>query len=817
MVVNGVWSDSGKVEEGFVETSKSGPSRGRLEDTAPHRDRPRRIGRFVVLERIGAGGMGTVFAAFDAQLDRRVAIKVVNRPATVDQDRLVREAQALAALSHPNVVPVFELGEHEGAWYVAMEYVDGTTLDRYLDERGDVSWREIVRLFTEAGQGLDAVHAAGLIHRDFKPENVMVGRDGRVRVMDFGLARGIDPEMVHRETPVRVDLNGLAEKFQTHLTAHGNVMGTPLYMAPEQYTARGIDARVDVFAFCVAFYEALLGQPPYRAKNVQALFRKIESGERCPLPEAAARIPAWLLTLVERGLDPDPKLRWPNMGSLLAALRTGPGRSRIRLAGRVSVATAAAAVLTVGTLAFGDGDEEACVAPYAHLVEQTFTPEREAAIGEAFRGFGPRFVESSARATGKSLRRHAQQLLETKRVSCTAQLGDARVSDPAFDAQSACLETARLTLDRVATELERGDAEAAERFDRLLGELVVPSSCLATAPTRVAEVSGPPGNSGGEVTRELLSARVRHAAGRADGGWKTFADLRAQAREDGSPFDEALVVIAELETLAPTLSPDERVARSMNALEIATLSGDRGLEARALLSMIETDTTGDPRLETQRRRHWATLAKTKIAQLQTPPNLQFTLLRRFAALEEDAADYAAALRFAQESVRLAQSLATGPDVRLARAQAHLAHAHMMRGEFGEAVRHGQEARAQWAALVGPKHPVLAAIDQDLAATANAHGDYDAAIVLFGRAQRALVDAYGPDAPEVGQLLPGLARAYDRSGRPRRAHTLLAEYLQDGHAPRRGPGNQRAQARRHLCDIEWRLGEASGVVPCDRSD
>jgi serine/threonine protein kinase len=222
-----------------------------------------RLGRHLLLDVIGEGGMGVVYAAYDVQLDRKVAIKLLRSRGNVQaQRRMLREAQAMARISHPNVVPVYDVGVHEQQTFLVMEFIDGVTLRTWLRQRRR-SQRELLSTFIAAGNGLAAAHEQGLVHRDFKPDNVMIRRDGRAVVMDFGLVRGqeVEPEASSFESaepsPVR---SSVLEPTLTHADA---IMGTPNYMAPEQFAGRETDARTDQFSFCVALWEALFEQRPF--------------------------------------------------------------------------------------------------------------------------------------------------------------------------------------------------------------------------------------------------------------------------------------------------------------------------------------------------------------------------------------------------------------------------------------------------------------------------------------------------------------------------------------------------------------------------
>ncbi|HEY0138891.1 MAG TPA: protein kinase, partial [Nannocystis sp.] len=285
------------------------------------RDHPARIGRYLVIGPLGEGGMGLVFAAYDPQLDRKVAIKLV-RPAYTEssggeaQARLVREAQALARLRHPNIVTVYEVGAFGEEVYVAMEFVDGVTLRTWQFEHAR-SWREILRVYQAAARGLAAAHRGGLVHRDFKPDNVLVTKDGEPRVLDFGLAFS-DGSKPATGAPHSAPLDA-------HLTLTGALLGTPAYMSPEQFEGRAVDARTDVFAFAVALYEALYGARPYAGTTVAEICVALHDGRVSP-PPPFVKIPGWLRRAVLRGLKTDPNERLPDMDAVLRVLGRDPAR-----------------------------------------------------------------------------------------------------------------------------------------------------------------------------------------------------------------------------------------------------------------------------------------------------------------------------------------------------------------------------------------------------------------------------------------------------------------------------------------------------------
>lgn len=331
---------------------------------------PTRIGRFPLIRRLGAGGMGAVYAAYDELLDRKVALKIMHpqRSGSIGQrQRTLVEARALARVTHPSVVTVYEVGEADLNIYISMEYIEGKTLS---DWRGDAlrSWRQILDMYLQAGDGLHAAHQAGIVHRDFKPSNVLVGGDGRPRVVDFGLARlgGQSAASVelpsalsgpHRtvSAPASADdgsisagrvvsasdtAAGLPEgepRPQTlsgggtgsvggdRVTRIGSISGTPGYMSPEQYIGGDVDARSDQFSFCAALFEALYGFLPFPGETLEELAESVHGPVRPPPP--SSQVPIEVHRAILRGLSQKPDARFPNMGELLAVLRVEHGHT----------------------------------------------------------------------------------------------------------------------------------------------------------------------------------------------------------------------------------------------------------------------------------------------------------------------------------------------------------------------------------------------------------------------------------------------------------------------------------------------------------
>ncbi len=334
--------------------------------------------------------MGSVYAAYDPELDREVALKL-HRGLAEEQSRLQREAQAMAQLAHPNVAGVHDVGRVDAQVFIAIELIDDPTLRAWLEQTGHPLAQRL-DVLTQAGRGLIATHEAGLVHRDFKPDNVMIGADGRARVLDFALARG------HAAGPSPT-VSDRASWMKT-LTHNGALIGTPLYMSPEQYRGEPADARSDQFSFCVVLYEALYGQPPFDGRTFDELAKAVTSGRvREHASEDRVRVPTAIRRVIVRGLRVDPAQRWPSMTALLDALERASRRRRRAwlLAGGVAV------LLAVPGTVYGQRAwvQRACDAE-ARVLDPAYDADARAQISAAFEASGLDYAaDASARVQAK--------------------------------------------------------------------------------------------------------------------------------------------------------------------------------------------------------------------------------------------------------------------------------------------------------------------------------------------------------------------------------------------------------------------------------
>ncbi len=445
------------------------------------------VGRYTVLTTVGRGATGVVVSAFDPQLDRKVALKFLHRALadTAAHDRIRQEAQALARLTHTNVIRVHDVGTYEGRVFMATELVPGADLASWRDQVRP-GWREVVRTMLAAGEGLAAAHAAGLVHRDFKPRNVLMGDDGRPRVTDFGQARGYDEERSSYTRPPPSDEPLDERSFDGSVTRTGALAGTPAYMAPEQLDGAPPDPLADQWSFCVSLYEMLWGRRPFQGPDFQRLAAAIRSGS-IPAPPARPRVPRALRRVLRRGLCVDPQQRFDSMTSLLSAMRRAVYWPR-RVAW-VVLPTAAASALAVATVPSSPDAADYCEQNERRL-DALWDGERRATIAEAFDHSGLAYAATSWERVRSRIDQFAGELRTAQRQACEAeQRGETD------DGRMLCVHRRFAELSRLVHLLENADASTVEHAVEATGALERLASC--------DDQPGPPAPSDPERRREL--------------------------------------------------------------------------------------------------------------------------------------------------------------------------------------------------------------------------------------------------------------------------------------------------------------------------
>ncbi len=425
---------------------------------------PVKIGRYTVVRPIGAGGMGMVYAAYDDELNRKIAVKLLRSGSSEhDRARLFREAQAMAKLSHPNVLTVHEVGTFEDQVYVAMEFVRGQNLRDWLRE-APRPWRTIIDRFVLAGRGLAAAHAVGLVHRDFKPANVLVGDDGQIMVSDFGLVRSAGDGS--NELSQRPQMSPLQMPLSTSLTMTGMIMGTPAYMSPEQHLGQASDARSDQFSFCVALYEALYGVLPFAGETLLELAQTVTTGQLRD-PPRDSKVPVWVWRLLLRGLATTPAERWPTIDELLDELSRDPERAA-RL--RRNAALIIALVMTVITgliWLVRERGEAASTSAQAEARAQQKKDDAERERDRAFADLEEQLKETE-RALAEAKKQREVAEAQTRRAEKQTQLAEQQTR--LAEERRGEAETQRRLVEGQRKEADRQRREAEHQTGRAVAE-----------------------------------------------------------------------------------------------------------------------------------------------------------------------------------------------------------------------------------------------------------------------------------------------------------------------------------------------------------
>ena len=685
---------------------------------------------------LGIGGMGVVYAARDCRLDRRVAIKVHHSTSTSRTARMWREARAMARLSHPNVLAIHEVGWHGRRVFIAMELVDGGSLTEWLAQPR--TNREVIERFAQAADGLAAAHAAGLVHRDFKPDNVLVGTDGRVRVADFGLARegtSIDDDTA---SPSPVPALG------ADVTCTGAAVGTPAYMSPEQLAGMPVDARADQFSFCVALYEALYGERPFAGRSVSELAGAVASGE-VRRPPGGHDVPAWVDAVVRRGLYPEPADRWPSMTALAFALRQDPAatlRRRLGMAALVAalVATAAGTWLLSRPMppCLRAGEE----------IALDYDADEADAITAAFEATGSPLAAPAASRVRASLDAYTRQLRDARRTLCIAGRVEHTVSAAGLDARLACLDQRRRELQATVSLLVSADRSVVARADDLVSGLGTLSQCESDE--AMGERSGDPHDPHLRLRIDVARARLDKAAVARRAGQEDVA-ARQLAALDADPLTPTHPPLrARMDLLRADLSRvrgDRRPAlEALSRAYRTALSAERPrLAAEAALGIASLRGT-EPEHYDDAMRWWAAAAAYAD---RYPSDIEFDLQldAARAAIAEQGVHYDEAIALATATLDALDSVRSQPirDALRLKLLTTLATAYTNAGRHEQAVPVAERALLTARAAYGSSHPKTADALLVVSSACGGVGDLERAVQAAREATRIRAAAFGEGA------------------------------------------------------------------------
>jgi tetratricopeptide (TPR) repeat protein/tRNA A-37 threonylcarbamoyl transferase component Bud32 len=787
------------------------------------------IGRYLVLHKLGAGAMGMVFAAYDPQLDRKVALKLLMPSSDhgASRIRLQREAQALAKLDHQNVVTVHDVGMHEQQLFVAMELVDGRDLGAWMKSvEQPHPWREVVQVYMQAGRGLAAAHGVGLVHRDFKPANVMLGADGRVRVMDFGLARigagQIDAGLHDRAADADSRESSLLEQ---DMTMAGSLLGTLAYMSAEQLEARPADAQSDQFSFCVALYETLYGERPFAGQTLTKL-RVAVDNERISEPPPGSKVPTWLRKIVVRGLAKDPNQRWPSMQVLVEALANDPSLRRRKWM------TAAGLLAFLGAALWGAHElsqrgPQACEGMQDKLAG-AWDATRRTELEAAFLGIDHANAAAMWDRVEQNLDDYADAWVAARVDACEATLRGEQ-SGELLDLRMACLDQRRSHLSATVDELARIDAALLPRaIDSVLALPGIEHCADASALT--AEIPLPENPATAEhvlmLDERLTQAWAKQNAGRpaeglaladaalADAITLGYEPLRARAlRRQGDlqmrmgNYQEAEATLKQAydialgEGMLPEASvcasqlvfligqflarPDDARSWATHADPLSRVIGDD--ERRAAYFDAVGALAMEQREFQQARADFEAALELRERSLGPDRIASSLSLNNLGAVAEELGQFEQARDYHERALAIRERV-LGPDHELvADSHYNLASVAIEEKRYEDARAYYERALAIREAMFGPEHPTLAAVLSNMAHNAKEQGKYDEARRYYERAMLVRERALGPEHPHMVYLWAGLGQVLFEQHELTEAIPLLEHALTVGTANNFPPG------------------------------
>ncbi|MGH1344149.1 MAG: protein kinase domain-containing protein [Nannocystales bacterium] len=720
-----------------------------------------KIGRFVVLRQLGAGAMGTVFAAYDERLERKVAVKVLSSPTEgSSRERLLREAKSMARLRHPNIVQVYEVGEHDAEFYIAMEFVDGESLSTWQSEK-EHPWKVLVEAYVQAGRGLAAAHTVGVVHRDFKPDNVMVGFDSagapEVRVLDFGLARSNPAE----QSSVDADGPRPAELLSTvdvSLTRTGKSVGTPAYMAPEQIRGLPAGAASDQFALCVGLWEALHGEHPFAAETIDGLFERVTSGRR-----GAPRnptVPRRVTTALERGLELDPEARWPSVEALVEALSASlkPWSSRRTL----MLIGVGATFIAVGAASVVSTRDERCAGAHDQLVG-IWDDARALELERSMLGTDLSYAETTWARTRAALQTYAADWESMYTEACEATTLRGEQSADVMAQRMRCLHRAKAGLQAATTVFAEADADVLERASEIVTQLDPLQRC-ADLDALGDDVPPPAAHEEASVAEvEALVARSRAEA--SAGHYPLAQEIATQAslRAEGLTYVPLLAEVAWARALSYDVS-DMRAGHEHDGLEPSLREALRlALTSRkeSLAHGAATRLIGLVGGRVGRAEEGLRYREVAEALIRNDPRREALTRGALARVLRKQGKRAEAL----EELRAAAQLVSDsePMLRL-ELQGQIASLLVGLSRADEAEVLLREMLETYDGFLGPDHPSLGALHRRLAFALMWQHRYPEAEAIYREAVESLVRALGRDHANVSMARSELAAVLDQQGK-----------------------------------------------------
>jgi tetratricopeptide (TPR) repeat protein len=698
---------------------------------------------------------------------------------------LLREAKAIAKLRHPNVVVVHDAGTVDDRVFLAMEYVDGQTLAAWLAECPRAR-REILAVFAAAARGLAAAHAAGLVHRDFKPQNVMVGRDGDVRVMDFGLARAIDAEPDAQTVTPAAPADTDATLAAVQLTRTGELLGTPLYMAPEQFRAQRTDARTDQFSFCVALYQALYGAHPFASGGLGELMAAVTEGRVQP-PPAKSAVPPWLRRVLLRGLAADPAGRWPSMDALVAALSHDPARLRKRwLLGSAAVLLVAGGVWALRTPRRAEsicrGGPNRLAKAWQLPGAASATDPRRNAMRAAFVKTGAAHADEAWDRAAGIIDRYGTSWLRMYGDACEATQVRGEQSTQVLDLRMSCLSDRLAHVKALADVFAGANAAVVENAVGAANALPPLDRCADVQLLRA--VVPPPDDPKVRARVEVLKRDLAHVKALGDSGQCAVAAAAGRALVADAEKLDYLPLLAESLNAAASragpqcLPPQEMLAMGRRAALAGLASHDE--EAAAEGALAATVVHADRTSELGEARIWLDVADAILRGMSHPPwSLESYYLEGLAVVREKEGDLDGAIETYQRAGAIIEKNEGGENAEYAIAMNNIGVMRAAQKRFAEALSYYRQAE-QITVRVAGIHAFAGLTLGNQAEALNALTRYEEARVT---AQRAFEIFRGEDsAPyyrafaltELGEALNGLGRTAEAETELEKAAGLFGD-------------------------------------------
>ncbi|MEM9461644.1 MAG: tetratricopeptide repeat protein [Myxococcota bacterium] len=751
--------------------------------------RPQTLGRYVVLGPLGQGGMGTVFEAFDRTLDRRVAVKVLHQELDEEHTaRLLREAQALAKLSHPNVVQVHEADTVGGQTFVVMELVQGQTLEAWMKHPPRPDWRQCVEVFIQVGQGLAAAHAAGLVHRDFKPSNAIVDKEGRARVLDFGLARRIAIDSTHHDANGRHTQGTTADDLprsppaphltmswpppsraggpplDAPLTEAGTILGTPAYISPEQVSEQRADERSDQFSFCVSLYEAVYGQRPFEGNTLTKLMAAIKRDSVRPAPQGSP-VPVRLRRLLLQGLALDPEKRWPSMDALLTQLRTlvaPPPRRRVALGMTVGLVGLGSVVAVPQVLEL----QQRCTGARAQM-DGIWDDDRRQQVRGAILGTERSFALGTWERIEPQLDGYADTWVDTHAEVCAATSVRGEQSDEALDLRMRCLGQRRTALRATVDVLADANAEVVQNAVDLVAALPTLARCddLSWLEQR-RQLVPPPEDP--DIATAVQAQRVRLAeiaamykAGRYAEPLDMVEAVVESAKALGYPqlWAEALYWRGELQHASGQYAQAEQNLRHAHALSVEHHHHQLALDTAQALSCL----VGADLARHTEGRQWGEMTALPGALGSGDPLEEAQSLNNLLNVFQSEGDLRKVRDYAERALAIRQQVLDPDHPEIATSLRSLGNGLLGQGNVEEAQAYLEQALKIRQRALGPDHPYVAKSLSDLGNLSKIQGDLDKALLYHQRALALEQKALGPDNPSVATSLSDLGNVFLAQG------------------------------------------------------